>query len=110
MWSPYIEVIKLRAPQATLVFDRLHIVQHLLRVLHKVRAPEARAIAHANPQLLARTKFLFLRNAEKLSDAQRDRLIELERSWSLKTCALLAQGSAAARVELQTQSMGQTVP
>ncbi len=30
MWQPYIDVIKARAPQAVLVFDKFHIVRHLM--------------------------------------------------------------------------------
>ena len=29
MWRPYIDTVKARAPQATIVFDRFHVVRHL---------------------------------------------------------------------------------
>ncbi|MHB1270922.1 MAG: ISL3 family transposase [Thermoleophilia bacterium] len=40
MWLPYIDVIKTRAPQAVLVFDKFHIVQHLTRAVDQVRRDE----------------------------------------------------------------------
>ena len=33
MWQPYIDVIKARAPQAVLVFDKFHIVRHLMKAV-----------------------------------------------------------------------------
>lgn len=33
MWKPYVEVIKECAPQATLVFDKFHIVRHLMEAV-----------------------------------------------------------------------------
>ena len=37
MWKPYVEVIKQCAPQATLVFDKFHIVRHLIEAVDQVR-------------------------------------------------------------------------
>ena len=42
MWQPYIEVVKDRAPQAALVFDKFHIVRHLMEALDQVRRDEIR--------------------------------------------------------------------
>ena len=40
MWQPYIEVIKERAPEAVMVFDRFHIVRHLMDAVDQVRRDE----------------------------------------------------------------------
>ncbi|HDP94845.1 MAG TPA: ISL3 family transposase, partial [Candidatus Aminicenantes bacterium] len=33
MWQPYIDMIREHLPRATLVFDRFHITQNLLRAV-----------------------------------------------------------------------------
>lgn len=42
MWQPYIDVIKARAPNAVLVFDKFHIVRHLMEAVDQVRRDEIR--------------------------------------------------------------------
>ncbi len=42
MWQPYIDTVKERAPQAVLVLDKFHIVQHLMRAVDQVRREEIR--------------------------------------------------------------------
>ena len=37
MWQPYIDTIKERAPRAVLVFDKFHIVRHLMAAVDQVR-------------------------------------------------------------------------
>ncbi len=34
MWNPYAEVIRERAPSALIVFDKFHLVRHLLSAVH----------------------------------------------------------------------------
>lgn len=91
MWQPYIDVLKTFLPQAVLVFDRFHITQQLLRAVDEVRRDEARELKKSNPELLKRTRYLWLRNAENLTSKQRARLGYLEklnlrchRAWLLK--------------------------
>ncbi|MGH9893202.1 MAG: ISL3 family transposase, partial [bacterium] len=85
MWAPYVDTVALKAPNATMVFDKFHIVANMLRALDEVRRKEARSIAHANPELLKKARYLFLKNPENLTDAQRFRLGALQRGWNLKT-------------------------
>ena len=79
MWQPYIDVIQEHLPDATLVFDRFHITQHLLRAVDEVRRREARELKKTNPELLKRTRYLWLKNVENLTDRDRTRLGHLER-------------------------------
>jgi len=79
MWGPYIEVIKEQLPHATLVFDKFHIIRHLLQAVDAVRKQEARALKKTNPELLKRTRYLWLKNPENLTDKQRARLGYLEK-------------------------------
>lgn len=79
MWQPYIDMVKEHWPEATLVFDRFHIMQQLLRALDEVRREEARELKKTNPELLKRTRYLWLKNPERLTDKQRARLGHLEK-------------------------------
>jgi len=74
MWQPYIDVIKAHWPDATLVCDRFHITQRLLGAVDEVRREEARRLKKTNPELLKRTRYLWLKNVENLTDKQRTRL------------------------------------
>jgi transposase len=84
MWANYVDVVKERAPQAGLVFDKFHVVRHLLDAVNDVRKVEARALSNAEPDLLRGTRYIWLKNPENLTDAQLLRLIELERRQGLK--------------------------
>ena len=62
MWQPYIDVIKARAPQAVLVFDKFHIVRHLMAAVDQVRRDEVREKGPAHKALLYKTRFIWLKN------------------------------------------------
>ena len=79
MWQRYIDVIKVRAPQAVLVFDKFHIVRHLMDAVDQVRRDEIREKGAAHKQLLARTRYVWLKNPWNLTGTQAARLSELER-------------------------------
>lgn len=85
MWAPYAQVIRARAPQATLVFDKFHVVRYLLDAVNAVRKLEQRALRESAPDLLKGTRFIWLKNPANLTDRQRARLVELERVTGLKT-------------------------
>ena len=78
MWQPYIDMIQERLPDATLVFDKFHITQHLLKAVDEVRREEARELKKTNPEILQRTRYIWLKNPENLTDKQRARLGYLE--------------------------------
>lgn len=84
MWANYIDVVKEKAPQAMLVFDKFHIVRHLLRAVNDVRKMEQKALREAEPELLKGTRYIWLKNPENLTELQRTRLSDLEH-MSLKT-------------------------
>jgi transposase len=79
MWHPYLEVIREAAPQATIVFDRFHLVRHLLNAVNAVRKAEARELRKSNPALLQGTRYLWLKNPWNLTEQQQQRLSVLER-------------------------------
>jgi transposase len=84
MWANYVEVVSERAPQAGLVFDKFHIVRHLLDAVNDVRKAEARALQDSAPDLVKGTRYIWLKNPQNLTDRQLLRLHELERRRGLK--------------------------
>ena len=78
MWNPYIDVIKERAPHATLVFDKFHLIRHLLEAINDVRKAEVRELRKTQPDLLKGTRYIWLKNPWNLTDRQRERLGYLE--------------------------------
>ena len=72
-------VLEEQLPEATLVFDRFHVMQKLMKAVDEVRSEEAKELKKTNPELLKRTRYLFLKNPERLTDKQRARLGHLEK-------------------------------
>lgn len=67
MWEPYFSVIGEYAPQASLVFDKFHIVKHLTEAVDRVRRDEIRAKGAEHRQLMYKTRYIFLANRENLT-------------------------------------------
>ncbi len=94
MWQPYIASIESYFPLAKqmMVFDRFHIMQHVGRAVDAVRKHEHRALRAGGDDALLRTKYLWLRSEENLSDEQRVQLdglltrvdLKTGRAWALK--------------------------
>jgi len=76
-------------PNAERVADRFHVVQLATRQLDRVRAAEARE-SKEKRALLARTKYIWLKNEEKLTDRQaaRKRDLARERLKTARACAM----------------------
>lgn len=79
MWEPYVAVINDRAPNALLVFDKYHVVSHLIKAVDEVRREEAAELKKTNPELLKKTRYIYLKNPWNLTPKQRQRLGHLER-------------------------------
>ena len=79
MWDPYIKAIKLYCPHALLVFDKFHIVRHLLNAVNKVRKEEADRLKKMDPEILTGTRYIWLKNPWNLTDIQKQRLSYLEK-------------------------------
>lgn len=86
MWPAYINATTAAVPAAEdkIVFDRFHIMQHVLRALDLVRRRENKTLRADGDERLLRTKYLWLRSMENLTDAAAQRFAELRRS-TLKT-------------------------
>ena len=81
MWQPYIDVITARA-QAVLVFDKFHIVSHLMKAVDQVRRDEIREKGPAQKVLMHKTRFIWLKNPWNLTERQHCRLGEIAASIS----------------------------
>jgi len=79
MWAPYIDAIKKRLPNALLVFDKFHIVRHLLDAVDTVRKEEAQKLKSEDPELLKKSRYIWLKNPWNLTDDQKVRLSDLEK-------------------------------
>lgn len=78
MWPSYIDTIRTRAPQATLVFDKFHIVRQLTEALDKVRRQEVAEKDKEHKGILAGTRYIWLKNPWNLTDRQKASLSFLE--------------------------------
>jgi transposase len=93
MWQPYVDMIREQLPEATLIFDKFHIVQHLNKAVDEVRKEEAQELKKDNPELLKKTRYIWLKNPENLTDKQRARLGHLEKlNLRINRAYLLKEG------------------
>ena len=78
MWRPYLKVITKKAPQAVHVLDRFHTMSMLSKAIDKVRAEEAKRLrAQGYEPVLKGSRWLLLKRAENLTEAQDVKLAEL---------------------------------
>lgn len=78
MWPSYNETIKAKAPKATLVFDKFHIVRQLSEAVDKVRRQEAVEKEKEHKDVLTGTRYIWLKNLWNLTDQQKTSLSFLE--------------------------------
>ena len=85
MWKPYLNVIKLKAPQAVHVLDRFHIAMNMNKAIDKVRAEEVRELkAKGFMAVLKYMRFCLLKRPENLTVNQKISLRELL-TYNLRT-------------------------
>ena len=93
MWDPYIAATQAHVPEALskIVFDRYHIMTHMLTAVDAVRKAEHRALSAAGDSPLSGTKYLWLYSQENLPEYHEEwfdvlRLLDLKtsRAWALK--------------------------
>jgi len=79
MWAPYFSSVTSHAPQATILFDRFHVIQHLNRAVDEVRRAEVRKLVGEKQIALKKTRFILLKNPWNLTPKERRRLSNLIR-------------------------------
>ena len=87
MWDPYIAATKAYIPNAEkkIVFDKFHIMQHVLKAVDTVRKEEHKALQQDKIDLLKGSKYLWLRSYENLPLCRKDEFESL-REYDLKVC------------------------
>lgn len=101
MWDAYIAATREGLPEgsAKIVFDRFHVVQHLNEAVDEVRRAEQRELRQAGEQERAQalkgTRFVLLRGEKRRTEADEERIRQLQESglkvglaWALKERAL----------------------
>lgn len=80
MWAVYLDAIRTHLPQALVVFDRFHVVQHLNRAVDDVRRETWRQLRGADKVAFKQTRWLWLKNPWNLKPEERRRLSALCRT------------------------------
>ena len=78
MWPAFINAVKAKAPQATLVFDKFHIVKKITEAVDTVRRQEIQDKGKDHKQLVAGSRYIWLKNPWNLTDKQKASLSYLE--------------------------------
>lgn len=93
MWPAYVSACQDKVPDADskMVFDRFHIMRHVVDAVDKVRKQEHKALMAAGDATLTKSKYLWLTNPENMTDQARTRFDELKgaelktgRAWAIK--------------------------
>lgn len=93
MWTPYIQATIKGVPDADgkIVFDRFHIMNHMVKAVDKVRRQEHRRLSAAGDDTLKGTKYLRLYSEENLPYKHRPTLetlkelnLKVGRAWAIK--------------------------
>lgn len=75
MSKAFIKGIKENFPNASLTFDQFHVIKLMNDILAKIRAEEARQF----PEELKKTRYIFLKNPDRLSADDEKKLFDLTR-------------------------------
>ncbi len=95
MWEPYICSTVQHVPDAAnkIVFDRFHVMKHMLEAVDAVRKAEHRTLQAAGDNTLKGTKFYWLFSEEKVPEQYAERFARLKRqhlqtsrAWAIKEC------------------------
>lgn len=91
MWQPFMNAWKSIFPDAPIVHDRFHIAAYLGKAVDTVRKQEHRMFRKDGDDRLTGAKYLFLKNENNRTEAERSRFQELMkdelkvgRAWTLK--------------------------
>lgn len=91
MWEAFINSTRENVKQADIVHDKFHIVSKLCDAVDDVRKKEQAEFLKENIGVLTGTKFLWLKNPERMTDNQKERFRKLRkdqlavgRAWNLK--------------------------
>jgi transposase len=90
MWDAFITSTKKNVTQASVVHDKFHVVKYLNAAVDKVRRAEHKELNRFGDETLKGAKYLFLKNPEKMTEAQSQRFKTLKgsnlksaRAWAI---------------------------
>ena len=101
MWAPYIESTReyIPAAETKIAFDKFHVAQHLGEAVDKVRRQEHKALRSEGDEQLKATKYLWLRNPDRMSTEGWERFeplrtssLKTARAWAIKEFAMTLWG------------------
>jgi transposase len=91
MWKGYMAAVHRELPNASIVHDRFHIAKYLNDAVDKTRRAEARKLYKKNDRSLIKSKYLFLKNVENMTDKQLSRFEQIQelnlntsKAWAAK--------------------------
>jgi transposase len=93
MWQAYINACQASVPQADekMVFDRFHIMRHVLEAVDKVRKREHKTLMSQGDSTLSKSKYLWLYSEENLPQRSKEHFqviksmqLKTARAWALK--------------------------
>ena len=93
MWPAYINACQASVPQADqkMVFDRFHIMRHVLEALDQVRKREHKTLMSRGDSTLSKSKYLWLYSEENLPQRSKEHFqaiksmqLKTARAWALK--------------------------
>lgn len=91
MWKPFASAVQELLPKADLVHDRFHISKYLNEAVDAVRRKESRELDESGDKRLVGSKYLWLRNPERMRQEQQEEWRELMagefktgQAWALK--------------------------
>jgi len=78
MWKPYLNGIGRVCTKALNILDRFHVKGHLTDAVNETRKEDVRKLkAEGREPILTKSKYIFLKNPENLTDEQAEKLSEL---------------------------------
>jgi transposase len=77
MWKAYTNVVNKYCPKALIVYDKFHVVSNYHKLIDKIRRKEFRKADEDGKELLKGTRYLLLKNREKLKEKDQKELEQL---------------------------------
>jgi transposase len=93
IWDPYLASIREHVPDSEekIVFDRYHLMVHMIKAVDEVRKEEHRALKKTGDEALTGSKYIWLYSKENLPDIHKQRFQNLKgmhlktaRAWAIK--------------------------
>jgi len=95
MWKPFRNSTHVHAPQAAILFDKFHVLQHLGAALDKIRKAEYGRLAGPQRKFIKGQKYVLLSHQENLTtDGRKSLQLLLKANKRLNTAYLLRESFA----------------